>query len=285
VSSQVSQTICQTALDNLGITAADIPPAYGPDTVWSYELGGKFRMFDRLQVNLAAFRIDWKDVQVTTTLTCGQGFTSNGGRARSEGGELSVEFLPVDTLRLYLNASYVDAHYVDPVTGPVGKNVIVAPTPSFNAGDKFNVPPFTMSAGVQLDFKLAGTLDSYARLDGTYQNSYVAGSTFGSSGFPANFFTRINPSRTLVNLRAGVKLTQALEANLFVQNLLGEDKLIGGSNAGVLNSFSDGRQCTPPAGQRPTADCSNYGSYSPFVEQLYETPRRYGVQFNYSFGQ
>src|SRR6185369_1416864 len=149
VSSQVSQTICQTALDNLGITAADIPPAFGPDTVWSYELGGKFRLFQRLQLNLAAFRIDWKDVQVTTTLTCGQGFTANGGRARSEGGEMSLEFVPVDALHFYLNASYVDAHYIDPVTGPVGPNAKVAPTPSFNAGDKFDVPPFTMSTGAQ----------------------------------------------------------------------------------------------------------------------------------------
>ena len=80
-----SQTICQTALDNLGITAADIPPAFGPDTVKSYELGGKFRLFNRLQVNLAAFRIDWDDVQVTTTLTCGQGFTANGGRGAQPG--------------------------------------------------------------------------------------------------------------------------------------------------------------------------------------------------------
>jgi outer membrane receptor protein involved in Fe transport len=279
VSSQVSQTICQTALTNLGITAADIPPAFGPDTVWSYELGGKFRMFERLQVNLAAFRIDWKDVQVTTTLTCGQGFTSNGGRARSEGGELAVEFVPIDPLHLYLNASYVDAHYVDPVTGPVGQGGTAVP--SFNAGDKFNVPPFTMSTGAQYDFMVGDRIESYLRLDGTYQKRYIAGATFGASGFPANFFMRNNPSRTLLNLRAGVKLNKALDVNLFVQNLLAEDKLINGS--GVTNSFGDGRLCTPPAGQAATANCSNYGSYNPFVEQTYETPRRYGIQLNYSF--
>jgi iron complex outermembrane receptor protein len=275
VSSQVSQTICQTALDNLGITAADIPPAFGPDTVWSYELGSKFRLFDRLQINLAAFRIDWKDVQVTTTLTCGQGFTANGGKARSEGGEMSVEYVPLNDLRLYLNASYVDAHYVDPVTGPVGQNAVVAPIPSFNAGDKFNVPPFTMSAGAQYDFPLSDSIDSYVRLDGTYQNNYIAGPTFGSSGFPANFFLRNNPSRTLVNLRAGVKLNKSLDLNLFVQNLLAEDKLLTG--------FGDGRGCTPPAGQAASATCANYGTYNPFVEQTYETPRRFGLQMNYSF--
>jgi outer membrane receptor protein involved in Fe transport len=275
VSSQVSQTICQTALDNLKITAADIPPDFGPDTVWSYELGGKFRLFSRLQLNLAAFRIDWKDVQVTTTLTCGQGFTANGGKARSEGGEMSLEYRPIDPLYLYVNASYIDAHYVDPVTGPVGQGVTVAPVPSLNAGDKFNVPPFTLSGGAQVNFPLPADLTSYVRLDGTYQKAYTAGATFGASGYPANFFLRNNPSRTLLNLRGGVTLQNGLDVSVFIQNLLDEDKL--------LNGFGDGRGCTPPAGQAATANCSNYGTYSPFVEQTYEQPRRYGVQVNYKF--
>ena len=275
VSSQVSQTICQTALDNLKITAADIPPAFGPDTVWSYELGGKFRLFNRLQLNLAAFRIDWKDVQVTTTLTCGQGFTANGGKARSEGGEMSLEYRPVDPLYFYMNASYIDAHYVDPVTGPVGQGVAVQPVPSLNAGDKFNVSPFTVSGGAQFDFSLPADLKSYVRLDGTYQKKYTAGATFGSSGFAANYFTRNNPSRTLLNLRGGMIMGNGLDISLFIQNLLGEDKLLQG--------FGDGRGCTPPAGQAATVDCSNYGTYGPFVEQTYETPRRYGLQLNYKF--
>jgi outer membrane receptor protein involved in Fe transport len=66
-----------------------------------------------------------------------------------------------------------------------------------------------------------------------------------------------------------------LEANVFVQNLFDEDKLVTG--------FGDGRGCTPPAGQAQTAGCTNYGTYNPFVEQLYETPRRYGIQLNYRF--
>ena len=94
VSSQVVADHLPDLLDTLGITAAEIPPAFKSDTVKSYELGGKFRLFERLQVNLAAFRIDWEDVQATTTLGCGQGFTSNGGKARSQGGELSVQFRP-----------------------------------------------------------------------------------------------------------------------------------------------------------------------------------------------
>jgi hypothetical protein len=62
-----------------------------------------------------------------------------------------------------------------------------------------------------------------------------------------------------------------------VQNLLDKDQ--------VIRNLGDGRGCTPPAGQAASATCANYGTYNPFVELTYETPRRYGVQFNYSFGQ
>ena len=273
VSSQISQTICAPFLTALGITAADIPPVFKSDTVKSYELGGKFRLFDRLQVNFAGFRIDWEDVQTTITLGCGQGYTANGGKARSEGGELSVQFRPIDLMQMYLNASYVDAHYVDPVTGVIAPGVTNQP-PSLNAGDKFDVPPFSMSAGIEFNFPIAARA-SYIRLDGTYQNNYIAGATFGSSGYPGNFFLRNNPSRTLVNFRAGTSFDNGLDVNLFVQNLLNEDTLIAG--------FGDGRGCTPPQGQPRTIDCSNYSTYNPFVEQTYETPRRYGVQLNYRF--
>ncbi|MEP7244861.1 MAG: hypothetical protein ABI885_14445, partial [Gammaproteobacteria bacterium] len=58
-----------------------------------------------------------------------------------------------------------------------------------------------------------------------------------------------------------------------------EDKLI----ITPTSQFGDGRACTPPAGQQATADCSNYGSYVPFTEQTYFTPRRIGVQVNYKF--
>jgi len=175
-----------------------------------------------------------------------------------------------------LNASYVNAHYVDAVTGPVGKNAVVQPVPSLNAGDKFNIPPFTMSYGTQFNFTLpAADVKSYVRLDGTYQRHYDAGATFGSSGYIGNFFTRHNPTRSLLNLRGGVVLDNGLDVSVFVQNLLDKDTQIAG--------FGDGRGCTPPAGQAATVNCSNYGSYSPFVERLYEQPRRYGLQVNYKF--
>ena len=46
VNPQVAQAVCQTGLTQLGINATDIPSSYQSDKVWSYEVGGKFRLLD-----------------------------------------------------------------------------------------------------------------------------------------------------------------------------------------------------------------------------------------------
>lgn len=269
VNPSISPTFCAAALQQLGLSATDIPAGFDPDTVWSYELGTKLRVTDNLQLNMAAFRIDWEDIQATTTLSCGQGFTNSGGKARSEGGELSVQYRPVSALNLYLNASYTDSYYVDPVAGA---NPAM---PSFNAGDKFDIPPFAASAGVQFEFMVAGAFQSYVRLDASYQDDYIAGATAGSSGFGTNFFTRENEARKQFNLRAGFTMDNGLDANLFVQNLTNEDALI----SGLTGPDSDGRgTCTG------ADNCNTFSTFNPFVNQTYQRPRQYGVQVNYKFG-
>jgi outer membrane receptor protein involved in Fe transport len=270
VNAQISQTICEAFLTPLGLTASDVPPAFDPDTVWSYELGSKLRLLDNLQVNIAVFRIDWDNIQATTTLGCGQGFTTNGGKARSEGAELQVQYAPLESLNFYVNAGYTDAHYVDRVVGITGPNATTPPAPSFNAGDKFNIPPFQASFGAQYGFDL-GSRDAYVRVDGSYKNRYSSGATFGASGYGTNFFTRESPEEFLLNLRAGTKWENGLDVNLFVANLLGNEKQTGG--------FGDGRGACSSA----SLDCSTYTSFSPFITQTFLAPRRIGLQMNYKF--
>jgi outer membrane receptor protein involved in Fe transport len=128
-----------------------------------------------------------------------------------------------------------------------------------------------MSYGAQYDFVMGNGLDSYVRLDGTYQHRYSSGATFGSSGYGANYFLRENPTREQLNLRAGVRLYNGLDINVFVLNVLNEDKLIAG--------FGDGRGACSATSQ----NCSVYTTYNPFVAQTFQTPRRIGLQVNYKF--
>jgi len=78
-----------------------------------------------------------------------------------------------------------------------------------------------------------------------------------------------------VNLRLGVRFDNGLDLNAFVFNLLDREKQIVQGPLGR----SDGRGACSPT----SIDCSTYSSYNPFVAQLFQQPRRYGIQANYRF--
>ena len=63
-------------------------PLYQPDTVWNYELGTKLEFLNRkLSIDLAAYRIDWKNVQqAVTDPGCGYLFVANVGSCAEQGG-------------------------------------------------------------------------------------------------------------------------------------------------------------------------------------------------------
>jgi outer membrane receptor protein involved in Fe transport len=262
----VAQAVCGPGLALYGITSTDIPPAFGPDTVWSYEAGGKFRLLDnKLQVNGAVYRIDWSGIQSSITLTCGQGFVINGGKARSEGVDFQGQYRPIQPLTLSLNVGYDNARYIDPVAGPRG--LVPGVAPSINAGDHFAIPKWQVSASVDYDVKI-GDIDGYARVDYQWQDGYTQPGTFGVAAY--NPFTLRVGSRDYWNARVGARFA-AWDLNVFVNNVLnGRDK-IGNAGNGKTQCVATSR------------DCSIYNNFNPFVNQVVQRPREFGVQANYRF--
>jgi iron complex outermembrane receptor protein len=74
-------------LESLGLS--EVPGKFSSDSLWSYELGSKNTFLDHtLQVNASLFYIDWNNIQQNVYLPdCGEQFTANLGKAKSEGGE------------------------------------------------------------------------------------------------------------------------------------------------------------------------------------------------------
>jgi outer membrane receptor protein involved in Fe transport len=268
VNPQVGQAICDVGLTQLGITANEIPPSYDPDTVWSYEAGGKFRLMDnKLQVNGAVYRIDWSGVQATIPISCGYNFVMNGGRARSEGFDLQTQWRPIQPLTLTMNASYTNARYIDAVAGPKpGPGV----RPSINAGDGFNIPKWQVSFSAQYNTALTSTIDGYARLDYQWQSDYLNGTSYGTANY--NVFTLKADSQDLMNARVGVRFGQ-VDLNVFANNLLNSRDRIGnaGNGKGACNAATGGPNCTV------------YTTFTPFVNQSYQKPRTLGAQATYRF--
>jgi outer membrane receptor protein involved in Fe transport len=274
VNPQLSAVVCDAPLMQLfGINSNQVPTDFDPDTVWNTEIGSKVSLLgDSLTLNLAAYKIDWNDIQATISAgTCPQSFVVNGGKARSQGFDLQAIYRPIDPLTLTMSAGYTDAFYVDPVNGPIGPGATSAPLPAFRSGDQFDVPPFQVSASAQYEHPLGAFGDGFVRLDWNYQNAYSSGATFNTTGWSANFFARKNPAREIFNLRAGVRMESGIDINFFVNNLLDNNKQTAG--------FSDGRgSCNASS-----LTCDTFSTFSPFVAQTFLTPRVFGMQMNYRY--
>lgn len=91
--------------------AAAANRAYAPDKVKNYELGAKLGLFDRkLQVNLAAYKIDWREIQMAAfdQNVSNQTFVSNLANARIYGIEGDINARPTSELSIGAGFSYND---------------------------------------------------------------------------------------------------------------------------------------------------------------------------------
>jgi outer membrane receptor protein involved in Fe transport len=263
--------VCSTGLALYGLTVNDIPKQYGPDEVWSYEVGGKFRLLDnKMQLNVAAYQIDWTQIQVTTSAQgCGQNWNQNGGTARSRGFDLQAEYHPIRPLSLNASVGYDNAVYTQAVLGPKPTTAGVTQAVTYNAGDPIGVPTWQAVFGGRYDLTVH-KLPSYVRLDYQYTGSYLVGSSFGTGNF--NPYTRNIPAVNTVNMRAGVNFPNNLEVNIYSNNIL--------NDRGLTNAPGNGQSACAAAGG-PT--CTTYSNFSPFVSYSYQRPRTVGVQANYRF--
>jgi outer membrane receptor protein involved in Fe transport len=104
----VPAAACAAALASIGYSS--VPPSFGPDKLWNYEIGSKNTLFNRrMTLNASAFYIDWTNIQTSISLACGFGFVANSGKARSRGFELETSVEPVDGLTIGGSLVYTDA--------------------------------------------------------------------------------------------------------------------------------------------------------------------------------
>ncbi len=96
--------------------AADTVTAFGPETLWTYEAGERYRTPDeKLQINADVF---YNDVHNYQLITLGPGtanfVTENAAGMHAYGFEADVAYKPVPDLTLAGNLGLEQGHYVDP---------------------------------------------------------------------------------------------------------------------------------------------------------------------------
>jgi len=100
-------------------TPDQVRTAFEPETLDAYELGIKSLLWDRrLQVNVAAFLSDYKNLQqvLTAPTSTGVGFQTindNVGKIEITGLELETRLAATDRLQFYLNYAYLDTDISD----------------------------------------------------------------------------------------------------------------------------------------------------------------------------
>ena len=89
-----------------------IPNGADTDKIQNYELGAKGTWFGgRVTTNLAAYLIDWSDIQVQANrVSDSVQVATNIGEARSKGFEFEIVALPIQDLQVGLSGSFNRAH-------------------------------------------------------------------------------------------------------------------------------------------------------------------------------
>ncbi len=191
-----------------GITNSDL--AFESDTLWNYELGAKATLQDRIQINGAAYYIEWSDIPVADSLPCGFAVTTNVGEVEIMGFEGDITFAVSENLQISTNVSYTQSEF----------SKAFAPLNIADGTETPLVPEWTFNTSAVYYFPL--------NLAGKSTEGYIS----GSYSFQDDRFNTPNPvervsmdSYSLASFRVGVE-TEKWRASLFVDNAFDERAVI-----------------------------------------------------------
>jgi iron complex outermembrane receptor protein len=224
----VSYLLCGTNLAALGLS--QVPPQFSSDSLWSYEIGSKNTFLDhKLQINASLFYIDWRNIQQNVYLpACGEQFTANLGKAKSEGGDVEVLYRPIEALTFDLTAAYTDARLTKsscagPLsyngTGCTGPGVTSPASPIATSGDALLGAPWSFTASTEFHFPEWAGRTPYARLDfqrTTAQKSHLPQQDDNNALFDTTIVGL--PIVNNLSLRAGLRFS-GCDVSAYANNL------------------------------------------------------------------
>jgi len=243
-------SFCQPDLAALGLDN-DKVRQYQSDTLWNYEIGAKSRLaHGRLSASVAAFQIDWSNIQQTTILpNCLFQITTNAGKARIRGGEMELSGRPFANfpLSIEVGLGYTHGVLLQPGVLPQPAN---SPLPQ--------VPEWTGTISGYYEQNIGAAVKFFAAADYSYTGSIKVADGMGE------FYTRqpIN----MVNGNFGLNFGK-YEIMIYGKNLL--DKRL---NYGDQPAASFDRQQELPD-----------GTYQRLPRAVVSRPRQIGVRYQLTF--
>ena len=210
---------------NLPTATLPNPPSFRSDRTRNYEIGLRTALLDkRLTIDIAAFNIDWKDVQIlgiVQTSTGPVGINGNSGSAKSKGFEWNFDWRPIDNLSIALLGAYTDAKLSTDAVGLGASN-----------GDKLPyVPDISATLNVDYSWHAFGEFSAFAG---------------GSLTYVGTQYTDFSPSVDVVVPHAKLPTYNAMKlqlgvddgrysAELFVNNLTNKRAILTYNSEGGFN--------------------------------------------------
>jgi len=184
------------------------PISFTSDSVWSYELGEKWRSADgRFSVNASGYFESWIGVQQVNSLSsCGYVYTANVGDAHVYGSEIEAKAIVLNDLTASASVTYAHAALVSSTLIGAG----------FNPGTPIQEVP-RWSGSVQLSYH--HELNEKLSLIGRAESNYTGNRT------DETFYTNELPPYDLTNLRGGLQ-GDRWSAVLFVNNVADKRALL-----------------------------------------------------------
>jgi outer membrane receptor protein involved in Fe transport len=193
-------------------------PSFGPEQVWTYELGTKTSLLGRqLSAGGAIFYSRYTDYQINGLLPPPNpplNVTSNGGDAWIKGVEWELTWHPTELWSLSFNGNLLDTRFfkVNTLLNPDGTS-----SSAYQVGDGLDlVPKHTLTVWAERDFTVNGK-KGFVRLDysqqgrETYRNRSIWEGYFGET-------KNIN----MLNCNTSLQWTDRLSFSVFAQNLLND---------------------------------------------------------------
>ena len=194
------------------------PSSFGPDSVWSFEVGAKNQLIDRrLRLDTSLFDIHWNGIQERVQDSCGNSFTTNAGTARSTGFDLAAVAQPTDQIQLAAAVGYLDVHYTRTLRTADGnvivdRGTVVGGVPSVPA-------PWSGTLSARYEWPLAGATSAYLRAE-EIAHSHNTGPFSELDTKSPSYDPRLtaDPANYLLNLQLGLT-RPGVNVRIFVNNL------------------------------------------------------------------
>ena len=195
----------KSQLIGLGYANGNAPVSYGPDHLWSYELGEKIKLFDRhLRINSSVYYEDWKAIQLEE-LPAGYPLFDNVANAHIYGGEVEAQVVADQHLSFGAQIGYTHA------------TIASTTSPAFMRGQLLpDVPKWSGGANISYTHAIDEGHQFTLRADETYVGKRVGLATYqgivNSQNAPLAGYN-------LVNLRAGVNAKAGWSIAAYVNNV------------------------------------------------------------------